>query len=1166
MDMGPKGFGLDDKYTAQTGRVYLTGVQVLVRLPLDQARLDRANSLDTAGYISGYRGSPLSGYDTELSRAGKHLVEGGVVFQPGINEELAATAVWGTQKTGLHANARHQGVFGIWYGKSPGVDRVGDVLKHANHSGTAKFGGVLAVAGDDPLAKSSSLPNQSDYAFVDAEIPVLVPSDLQDLLDLSLHGIALSRFSGAWCGLITYTDILDSSGIINVDPARLTFKLPNADQDPRRDNDLNVEMDIGNRFDTEILTRGARLPGAKAYARANQLDYHVFGAKKPKFGIIAAGRAYRDLMQAFQLFGIDEDIATEIGIGVFKVAMVWPLEPKGLRAFASGAEKVLVLEHKRPLVEPQFKEQAYHWPQSKRPEIWGKTDPKGKPLLADVSELSAHDMGSALLRFLPKTKLNARVTAVLKKFETHLVRAEKVATDVARSPFFCSGCPHNSSTVAPDGSRVMGGVGCHLMTATIDRSTDGVCHMGGEGVMWLGQTPFTDTKHIFSNIGDGTYYHSGILAIRAAVAAKAPITYKLLYNDAVAMTGGQPVEGPLSVPQITKQLDAEGVKKIVIVTDDPAVYQNHRDLAPNVPVYHRREIISVQEELRNYPDVSVLIYDQGCATEKRRKRKRGIIAAATERTFINPRVCEACGDCSVKSNCISVEPLETTFGTKRQINQSSCNMDYSCIDGFCPSFVTIEGVEIKKFSDSGIDIEALAAGLPMPQMRDLSKPHNLLFTGVGGQGVSTSSAVLAMAAHMDGSQGATLDMTGMAQKGGPVMSHIRIAQRDSSGGHTLFGSRVPTGELDVLLGGDTIVAAGQDVLEMCDDKASVAILNEKVATTAEFVLKQRQSADGDTLRKKIKSCTKEIYSADFSALALRLLSDAIFANMMLIGFAWQRGLIPISERAIEDAIFLNGVAVKANRMAFLAGRVAAHDIGLLEVDIEREPLPEEVPLERRIAFLGQELEAYQNKSYGDEFREFVQRVRDQDRALKKSGKLTRAVAENLYKLMAYKDEYEVARLYAAPEFAAQVSEQFDGNAKLAIHLAPPLLTRKDPETGRIDKMKFGPWILTAFKVLAKLKGLRGTPLDLFGYTQERRTERQLIGEYRDLIDRLLLDLNKGNYDLAVDIANWPDGIRGYGHVKEGKLNQARAKLTVLLERWPTNKSTKKSRKEREAAE
>ncbi|MBZ0215026.1 MAG: indolepyruvate ferredoxin oxidoreductase family protein [Fimbriimonadaceae bacterium] len=1166
MNMGIKGFGLDDKYTADSGRVYLTGVQALVRLPLDLARLDRANKLDTAGYISGYRGSPLSGYDTELGRAGRHLAANGIVFQPGVNEELAATAVWGTQKTGLHPNAKHQGVFGIWYGKSPGVDRTGDVFKHANHTGTAKYGGVLAIAGDDPLAKSSSLPNQSDYAFVDAEIPVLVPADLQDLLDLALHGIALSRYSGAWCGLIAYTDILDSSGVINVDPARLSFKLPKEDQNPRRARELNCEMDIGNRFDTEVLTRGLRLPGAKAYARANRLDYHAFGASNPRYGIVVAGRAYRDLMQAFKLFGIDDATAKDIGLGVFKVSMVWPIEPEGLRSFATGAEKVLVVEHKRALVEPQFKEQAYHWPESKRPEIWGKTDPKGKPLLADVSELSAYDLGDALLRFLPKTKINSGIRSVLKKFKSHLERAEKAATDVLRSPFFCSGCPHNSSTVAPDGSRVMGGVGCHLMTATMDRSTDGVCHMGGEGVMWLGQVPFTDTKHIFSNIGDGTYYHSGILAIRAAVAAKAPITYKLLYNDAVAMTGGQPVEGPLSVPQVTRQLEAEGVQKIVVVTDDPDVYQAPGILAPNVPVYHRRDIIRVQEELREYPGVSVLIFDQGCATEKRRKRKRGIIAPAIERTFINPRVCEGCGDCSVKSNCISVEPLETPFGTKRQINQSSCNMDYSCIEGFCPSFVTIEGVEVRQSSGSGVDIEALASGLPMPELGSLEKTHNILFTGVGGQGVSTSSAVLAMAAHMDGSQGATLDMTGMAQKGGPVMSHIRVTRRDPSAERSMYGSRVPTGDLDVLLGGDMIVAAGQDVLEMCDTNKSIAILNDKVATTAEFVLKQRQSADSNVLRETIKSCVKEVYSADFAELALRLLSDSIYANMMLIGFAWQRGLVPISDRAIEDAILLNGVSVKANRLAFHAGRIAAHDIGLLEIDIARLPEISEIPLDERIAFLEDELAAYQNASYRDTFTGFIKVVRARESSFKRLEKFTRTVAENLYKLMAYKDEYEVARLYADPEFSARIAQQFTGNGKFTVHLAPPLLARKNPETGRIEKMKFGPWILTAFKVLARLKGLRGTMFDVFGYTEERRTERALIADYRALIERLLRELDAGNYDLAVEIANWPDKVRGYGHVKEGKLANARANLARLMARWPASKAKANPAAAHQAAE
>ncbi len=1164
MDMNSKGFGLDDKYTVVKGRVYLTGIQALVRTPLDQIRRDRANKLDTAGFISGYRGSPLSGYDRELEKAQLHLDASGVVFQPGINEDLAATAIWGAQKTGLYPGAKHQGVFGIWYGKSPGVDRSGDAFKHANHSGTCEHGGVLAVAGDDPMAKSSSLTNQSDFAFIDAEIPLLVPSDIQDLLDLSLHGIALSRFAGIWCGMIAYTDILDSSGVINVDPQRLSFVLPQGDQNPRQNHELNSLMDVSSRFECEVLTRQLRLPGARTYARANRIDHHAFGAAKPRFGIVAAGRAYRDLMQAFQLFGIDDATAKDIGLGVYKVAMVWPLEPQGLRAFTTNAERVLVVEHKRALVETQFKEQAFHWPQSKRPEIWGKSDPKNKPLLADVAELTAVDLGEALLRFLPKSKFSSRIRAVIGKIKFHDEQANKVATQVARSPFFCSGCPHNSSTVAPEGSRVMGGVGCHLMTAMMGRSSGAVCQMGGEGAMWLGQAPFTNTKHVFANIGDGTYFHSGILAIRAAVAAKAPITFKLLYNDAVAMTGGQSVEGPLSVPRIARQLEAEGVDKIVVVTDEPDAYQAHGLLAPEVPVHHRRDIIRVQEELRQYPGVSVLIFDQACATEKRRKRKRGIIPQANERIFINPRVCEACGDCSVKSNCISVEPLETTFGTKRAINQSSCNMDTSCVEGFCPSFVSISGAQIRRSTESGIDVEALAAGLPVPATAPLEKTHNILFTGVGGQGVSTSSAVLAMAAYTEGLQVVTLDMTGMAQKGGPVMSHIRIAKR--GGDSEIFGSRVPVGSLDVMLGGDMVVAAGREALGLCDGNSTISILNNRISPTSEFVLEQRQSGQPDQLRKAIESRSKDTFSLDFSSLGLRLLGDAIYANMMLIGFAWQRGLVPISDRAIEDAILLNGVAVKSNRAAFLAGRVAAHDCALLEVETLIVPALADTPLDARIAFLGQELVAYQNKEYSKAFLDFVEQARGVDNSFKKSEKLTRTVAENLFKLMAYKDEYEVARLYAAPEFAAQLVEQFEGNGKITLYLAPPFLSRKDPETGTISKMKFGPWILTFFKMLAGLKGLRGGAFDPFGYQEERKTERVLIAEYRGLIDSLLVDLNKANYVAAVEIANWPDMVRGYGPVKQGKLALARTQLESLLNRWSGDKSLANSATARQAAE
>ncbi len=1136
---------LDDKYVLERGQVYLTGIQALVRLPLDQIRRDRAAGLRTGGFVSGYRGSPLAGYDQQLARAKRLLGAHDLVFQPGVNEELAATAVWGTQKIGLAGTSDYDGVFGIWYGKAPGVDRAGDVLRHANASGTAALGGALAIAGDDHLAKSSSLPAQSEFAFMHAEIPVLNPSDLQDVLDYGLYGIAMSRYSGLWTALIALADTMDSSGVISVDPNRLTIRRPMDVADPRRGADLNLSLRLANRLDTEVLTRDLRLPAALAFARANRLDRQVFGAERPRFGIVATGKAYRDLRQTLDLMGIDEVVAREIGLAVFKVAMPWPLEPEAIGAFAGGLERLLVVEHKRGVIEPQLKELMFHWQADRRPLVFGKHAPDGRRLLPEIRECGPAEIAPALLAFLPSGVHRPSMKEGAERLAARARWAEENGTDAKRAPYFCSGCPHNSSTLTPDGSRSMPGIGCHVMTEAAGRTTDGVVAMGGEGVPWLGQFPFSKDRHVFANLGDGTYYHSGILAIRAAVAAKAPITYKILYNDAVAMTGGQPHDGPLDVPQLVAQVAAEGVERIVLLSERPHLYSG-LSLPPGVRVLERDDVMTVQHELAAFPGVSVMVYAQTCAAEKRRRRKSGAYENPDIRLFINPRVCEGCGDCSVQSNCVSVEPLPTLFGEKRRINQSSCNKDFSCQKGFCPSFVTVEGAEPRRADAAGFDIDGLAGELAEPDIHLPDHPVNLLVTGIGGMGVTTTSAVLATAAFIDGLDATTLDMTGLAQKNGPVTSHVRISRRDVP----IEGPRVPVGALDALIAADMLVAAGAEVLAMCAPDRTRAVVNERVAPTAEFVLHQTQSFEARRLRRAVSGAVNGIEGADFARLAEAVMGDAIFANMMLVGFAWQKGLVPVGRPAIERAIRLNGAAVSANLRAFAAGRLLAERPELFERFSAQEASPQDMSLDERIAFLAGELTAYQDRAYAERFLASIGRLRAAEaRATGDAGRLTRTAAESLYRLMAYKDEYEVARLYTSQDFRQALEAQFDAGGKVSVQLAPPLLSRTDPNTGRPRKMTFGPWVFRAFGLLAAMKRLRGTWADPFGHTAERREERALVTEFEALMDRLAHGLDAASLGLAIEIARVPDTIRGYGPVKAASIEKARRRWADLVRRW-----------------
>jgi indolepyruvate ferredoxin oxidoreductase len=1127
---------LDDKFRLTEGRIFITGVQALIRVLLDQHRLDEAAGLKTAGFVSGYRGSPLGGLDQQAHRAQAHLDAANIVFKEGLNEDLGATAVWGSQQANLFPGARYDGVFGMWYGKAPGVDRTGDAFRHANFAGVWPKGGVLAVAGDDHTCKSSTLPSQSEFAFQDLEMPVLSPADVQEVLDYGLLGYALSRFSGLWVGLIALADTMDSGATIDATLSRHQFVTPHFAFPP---GGVGIRLK-DQPLEKERRLRTLKLPAALAFARANRIDRVILTAHRPRLGIVCQGQAYKDVVEAFAAMGLSLEEAAGLGVTIYKVGMPWPLEPTGLRAFAAGLETLMVVEHKRPLIETQARAALYDLPAHARPKIIGKVDERGHPLLSELSALSVAEVALAVSGRLPSGPHMDRVNDYLSRVSAASMAAVTLAADQQRKPFFCSGCPHNTSTRLPDGSRALAGIGCHYMASFFDPNTDLTSHMGGEGLSWVGAAPFTTEPHVFVNLGDGTYSHSGSLAIRGSVAAKSHITYKLLFNDAVAMTGGQPTESGFTPAQITRQLAAEGVARTVIVAEDPSRYESVTDLAPGVVVRPRTELIKVQRELRDVPGVTVLLYDQVCANERRRRRKRGTAPPAARRVMINPLVCEGCGDCSKTSNCVSVEPLNTEFGRKRRINQSTCNTDYSCLDGFCPSFITVEGAE----NAHRADMPALTAeSTPLPEFAPLEGVRNIVFTGIGGTGVTTVASILAMAAHVDGRAASVVDMTGLAQKGGAVFSHVRIGETEE----TVIGGRVPAASADVLIACDLLSAAGADALSLYAKDRTVACGNADFAPTADFVTDRDVRFDGAAMARRIKAAVKSYDECPAHNLAETKLGDAIFANMVMLGFAWQKGLVPVSSRALYRSIKLNGVDADANLQAFELGRKVAHDPnerGPLE---NAAPTPETMPLDELIAHRTRELTAYQDQAYAARYARQVEAVAAAERPLG-SEALTRAVAVNLYKLMAYKDEYEVARLYADGRFAAYRAETFKGG-KAKVWLAPPILAPKDPQ-GRPRKMAFGGWMLQAgFPLLAKLKGLRGTPLDIFGYSAERRTERELVSEYEADVTRLLKEMTPERLKLAVQIAQVPDDIRGFGHVKAAGLAKARAARKRLWEEW-----------------
>jgi indolepyruvate ferredoxin oxidoreductase len=1153
---------LDDKYTLEKGRVYISGTQALVRLPMLQKARDRKAGLNTAGFVSGYRGSPLGALDQSLWKAKQHLKDNDIVFQPGVNEDLAATSIWGTQQINLWPGATRDGVFGMWYGKGPGVDRTGDVFKHANSAGTDRHGGVLVLAGDDHAAKSSSVAHQSDHAFIAAGIPVLYPSNVQEYLDYGLHGWAMSRYSGLWVAMKCVTDVVESTASIDLDPDRVEIVTPTDYAMP--DGGLNI------RWPDSPLAQEARLLDEKwyaalAYVRANKLNRVVIDSDKPRFGIITAGKAYLDVRQALVDLGLDDVTCAQIGLRVLKVGCVWPLDAQDARAFATGLEEILVVEEKRQILEYALKEELYNWREDVRPRIYGKFDerdneggewsvPRGDWLLPAHYELSPALIAKAIARRLARADLPANVRArMLARVETIEAKereAIKPRVEVERKPWFCSGCPHNTSTRVPEGSRALAGIGCHYMSMWMDRKTETFSQMGGEGVAWIGQMHFSGDKHVFVNLGDGTYFHSGLLAVRAAIAANANITYKILYNDAVAMTGGQPVDGVLTVPQIAHQVFAEGAKRIVIVTDEPQKYDAKVALPEGVSVHHRDELDRIQRELRDTQGTTILIYDQTCATEKRRRRKRGTYPDPARRAFINDAVCEGCGDCSVQSNCLSVEPMDTPLGTKRKINQSSCNKDFSCVKGFCPSFVTAEGAQVRKPKAAGgaqPDFDAL----PLPALPALSKPYGILVTGVGGTGVVTIGGLIGMAAHIERKGVTVLDMAGLAQKGGAVLSHVQIAPEPQA----LHATRIATGEARLVIGCDAIVSASNDVLSRTRHGITQAAINSGATPTAAFVTDAQWTFPAAQTEHALSdSIGAGCAFVDANALALKLLGDTIYSNPLLLGFAWQKGWLPLELESLKRAIELNGVAVEKNWLAFDWGRyVAQHGAGdLLKTAQHAIVMKMPESLDNVIATREALLTAYQSEAYARSYRTVVERLREKEKALNAKLPLTRAVAVNLAKLMAYKDEYEVARLYADPAYLDKLREQFEGEPgrdyKLMFHLAPPLFAKRD-EHGHLVKQTFGAWMLPAFRVLAKMKRLRGTSLDVFGKTAERRTERRMIADYLALVDEFCSTLDEDRFDTALQLAKLPDEIRGFGHVKERNMAAVAKKRERLIERY-----------------
>ena len=1130
----------DAKYIQSDGRVLLSGNQTLVRLTVEQAKRDREAGLNTGGFISGYRGSPLGHLDQDFARAKGLLDQANIVFQPGVNEDMAATAVWGTQEIGFF-NPKFDGVFGMWYSKGPGIDRSGDALRHANLWGTSPNGGVVMAVGDDPMARSSSIQQQSEHTLASLCIPVFSAANVQDIYDFGLVGWQLSRYAGVWVAVKGVSDIYESWLAIDVDPARTAITLPPSPGSVHtRWPDLSVYQD------ERMLT--LRLPAVRAFNDLNRMDKVTHASPRRRVGIISSGKSWSDTVEAMDDLGIDDTQMADAGIEILKVAMIWPLSQEAILRFADGLDEVLIIEECRPMLEPQVKDILYNLPTERRPRIVGKRDAEGNEWMASHGELNPALIADVLYRWLEPLHRTDAMTNWVNYVGRVREELAQPRSNVIRTAHFCSGCPHNTSTKVPEGSDQLAGIGCHWLVNLMERKAVTYPQMGGEGANWAGAAHFLNDEHIFANVGDGTWYHSGSMAIRQAVAAGVNITYKILYNDAVAMTGGQPVDGPISVAQITHELRGEAVENIVVVSSAPEKF-SVAEFAPGTKLRPREELDLVQKELRDTKGVSVIIYEQTCATELRRRRSRKLIEDIPKRVVINDRVCEGCGDCSVQSNCLSVQPLDTEFGRKRTIDQSACNKDFSCIKGFCPSFVTIEGGELAK--RKGITAgEDLFAKLPEPAVHQTPDVYGLMVTGIGGTGVVTISNLIAAAAQAEGKVTQALDLTGMAQKFGAVYCHLKVA--DDPG--QLKATRLSIGQCDVLIGADIVTSASDDALSRLHLDRSVGVVNDHQTVTGAFTRERDFALPVDAQKAAIERFCGEgrITFHNTTRLAEQLVGNSIGANIMLLGFACQKGWLPVHVTSIEKAIEDNGIAVPMNLKAFSLGRLLAHDPEALNNLLDdgkfatdslnlSETTAELVERRRR------DLVAYQNEAYAKRYSALVEKVsRVEQHLFPNSTALTETVARNLYKLMAYKDEYEVARLFTDGTFLKTIRQNFSGDYKLKFHMSPPTISDLDPATGRPKKREFGAWMLPVLGVMAKLRGLRGTPLDVFGRSEERRVERQLIKDYEKSVDEMLEVLTAQNYDAAVAFANWPDKVRGYGPVKEQGIADAQKEREALL--------------------
>ncbi len=1118
---------LSDRFDLEKSPVLLNGTQALVRLMLTQAARDHAAGLSTAGYVTGYRGSPLGAVDMQMNRAAKQLAEANVTFKEGLNEDLAATALWGSQQAELRGEGKYDGVFGLWYGKGPGVDRSGDVMRHANMAGTSAHGGVLMAMGDDHTGESSTVLHQSEWAMVDAYMPVVSPAGVQEIIDYGIYGYALSRFSGLWVGLKTMKDTVEATAVVDGRVDRMQIVTPEFDMP---EGGLNIRLGDTPHAQEARMIDYKRF-AAEAFSHANKMDKRVWGKPGAKIGFVAAGKNWLDLEHALTLLGIDAEEAERLGITTYKVGQVFPLDMKGFHDWAEGLDLIVVVEEKRKLIEVQIKEAIFDDRRGRRVYGWhkggGAGSMHGPELFPTRGALDpiwiAEKLGEILIE-------EGRGTDAVKAGLSSLAEAragDNAEEIAARLPYFCAGCPHNSSTKLPEGSRAYAGIGCHYMVQWMDRETTGFTHMGGEGANWIGEAPFSKRKHVFQNLGDGTYNHSGVQAIRAALAAGTAITYKILYNDAVAMTGGQPNDGGLSAPQIVAELRAMGVQEVVVVYDEKEDVDLNA-FPKGVEIHERAELMAVQERLAEVEGVSAIVYIQTCAAEKRRRRKRGTFPDPDKRVFINTDVCEGCGDCGVQSNCVAISPVETELGRKREIDQSACNKDFSCLKGFCPSFVTLEGAELRKEETASLELPEM----PEPKLPAIDGTHNVVITGVGGTGVVTIGAVLAQAAQIDGMGAGMMEMAGLAQKGGAVHIHCRLASSPDD----ISAIRVATGECDTLIGGDLVVSAGAKTIGLMKEGRTGAVVNSHEIVTGDFTRDPEFHLPADRLSLALEARLKEgLQLVDASELARVTMGDSIFSNMMIFGAAWQRGLIPVRYEAIKQAIELNGAAVQRNLRAFEIGRWAAYApdaaAKLLVPNVVKKPKS----LEDKIAFRADHLVAYQGKGLAKRYRKLVDGIED--------GELRAAVAKGYHKLLAYKDEYEVARLLLSSRDKAKGT--FAGDFKMTFHLAPPLMAKTGAD-GRPVKREYGAWMERPMRMLAKLKRLRGTPLDPFGYTAERKMERALIKQYERDMAEVLPKLDTNSRDAIIALAELPLQIRGFGPVKQANEAKAAKRREELL--------------------